>query len=83
MFSYIKDMARKYSLPIIDLSRTFNPHSSKDYGTTPIEPSNKSGEYIAELVLHVIENFNFGSNEAKVYHKSGLLFSEARLNYSQ
>ena len=63
-------MARKYSVPLIDLSRTFNPYSAKDYGSTPIEPSNLSGLYIADLVLHIIENFKFGSEPSKVFYRN-------------
>jgi hypothetical protein len=61
------DIARDYKLPLLDLSRTFNPHDSSDYGTTPIEPSNKSGQYIANLIDHIIEDFSFGTDESKVY----------------
>jgi len=64
-------IAKKYRLPLLDLSRTFDPHDGSDYGTTPIEPSNKSGFKIAKLVEHVIENFKFGEDEAKIYWGSG------------
>jgi len=60
-------MAKEFNLPLIDLSRTFNPYDSGDYGTTPIEPSNKSGMYIAKLVEHVLEDFKFGIDQTKVY----------------
>jgi len=60
-------IARKYGLPLIDLSRTLNPYDSSDYGSTPIEPSNKSGMYIAKLIDHVIENFKFGEEESKIF----------------
>jgi len=61
-------VAKEFNLPVIDLSRTFNPYDSSDYGTTPIEPSNKSGMYIAKLVEYVLEDFKFGTEEnSKVY----------------
>jgi len=59
--------AQKHSIPIIDLSRTFNPYDGSDYGTTPIEPSNKSGLYIVDLIKKVVEDFNFGVDKAKIY----------------
>jgi len=60
-------VAKDFNLPVIDLSRTFNPYASDDYGSTPIEPSNKSGMYIAKLVEHVLEDFTFGKDPSKVY----------------
>jgi len=61
------DVARECKIPVIDLACTFNPYDAEDYGSTPIEPSNRSGVYIAELTRHVIRNFKFGVDEAKVY----------------
>lgn len=43
-------LAVEFRLPIIDLSRTFNPHDKTHYGSTPIEPSNVSGQFIADLI---------------------------------
>jgi len=60
-------VAKDFNLPVIDLSRTFNPHDSDDYGSTPIEPSNKSGMYIAKLVEHVLDDFSWGTDKTKVY----------------
>jgi len=65
------DVARKFAIPIIDLSRTFNPYDSSDYGTTPIEPSNKSGMYIVGLIKKVLEDFKFGTDPAKIYSGIG------------
>jgi len=77
-------VARDFNLPIIDLSRTFNPHDSDDYGTTPIEPSNKSGMYIAKLAQHIIEDFSFGNDSAKVYWGTpGQIQSESIADWSE
>lgn len=46
-------LAVEFRLPIIDLSRTFDPTDKKHYGTTPIEPSNVSGQFIADLIAKV------------------------------
>ncbi len=59
---------RKRNLPVIDLSRTFNPLDSSDYGTTPIEPSNKSGMKIAKLIEFVLNDFNFDRDKSKIYY---------------
>ncbi|CAM9682723.1 unnamed protein product [Discosporangium mesarthrocarpum] len=55
------DVANKYSLPLIDLSRTFDPNNGTHYGSTPIEPSNISGQFIVDLLLkQVMLDFRFG-----------------------
>lgn len=46
-------LAVEFSLPIIDLSRTFDPNNKNHYGSTPIEPSNTSGQFIADLIAQV------------------------------
>lgn len=47
-------LAVEYRLPIIDLSRTFDPNKKSHYGSTPIEPSNISGQFIADLIAQVL-----------------------------
>lgn len=49
------EIAAEYRLPVIDLSRTFDPQNAEHYGSSPIEPSNLSGKTIARLIKHVIE----------------------------
>jgi hypothetical protein len=63
-------LAEKYGLPVIDLSRTFNPFDRSHYGSTVIEPSNKSGQFIADLVQCVFNYFPFNSKKpsSKIYH---------------
>lgn len=53
------DMAMKYKIPVIDLSRTFNPNCTLHYGITPIEPSNTSSLCIAKLIKHIVYEHNF------------------------
>jgi len=78
-------VAKDFNLPVIDLSRTFNPYDSNDYGTTPIEPSNKSGMYIAKLVEYILEDFKFGNEEkSKVYWGiPGEIQSEPLANWTE
>ena len=59
-------VAREKKLPVIDLSRTFNPKDKSHYGTTPIEPSNKSSMFIANLIMKVLEDFKFEESESKI-----------------
>lgn len=59
--------ASKYNLPVIDLSTSFNPKDKTHYGSTPIEPSNKSGMTIARLIQHVVDNHDFTGN-TRIYH---------------
>eukprot|EP01084_Bolivina_argentea_P215910 366666_1 len=79
----IFELCQTYSLPIIDLSRTFNPFDRNDYGSTSIEPSNKSGQYIVDLIKYINQNFNFKSNKkiSKIYYgiknnKKGIIVKE-------
>ena len=65
------DFAREKSIPVIDLSRTFDPLDSSHYGTTPIEPSNESGMFIAELVNTVLNDYDFEYGSSKVYYGHG------------
>ncbi|CAM9130475.1 unnamed protein product [Choristocarpus tenellus] len=66
------EAANKYGLPLVDLSRTFDPNDRSHYGSTPIEPSNKSGQFIVDLVIKVLKEFKFGQESgAKVYSGTG------------
>ena len=72
-FQIIATLARENGCSIIDLSRTFNPYDKGDYGiypntgkTTPIEPSNISSQYIADLIHNAIQKQN--SDGSKIYY---------------
>ena len=62
------NLCNKYNLPIIDLSRTLNPFNRKHYGTTTIEPSNESGQYIVDLIKYINDNYNFNNKKSKIYY---------------
>lgn len=49
----VAQLAMELRLPVIDLSRTFDPTDKRHYGSTPIEPSNTSGQFIADLIAKV------------------------------
>ena len=57
-------VCKKHKIPMIDLSKTFDPQDRKHYGSTTIEPSNLSGESIANLIKTVIEVHDFSSDGA-------------------
>lgn len=63
--------SRVRKLPVIDLSRTFNPLDKSHYGSTPIEPSNKSGLFIVDLIETVLRDFNYEKDESKIYYGIG------------
>lgn len=72
--------ARVFKIPIIDLSKTFDPNDPTHYGegngTSPIEPSNKSSQFIADLIAAVINDFKFGTDSSKIYYGRGTITIE-------
>eukprot|EP01084_Bolivina_argentea_P318945 553216_1 len=61
-FSEMCKVAQKYKLPMIDLSRTFDPSNEQHYGISPIEPSNISGQFIVDLVQFILEKYDFDNS---------------------
>lgn len=72
--------AQRLGLPVIDLSRTFDPANVCHYGTEHIkssnefhapwsgaEPSNVSNEFIAKLILEVIKSAPANGGESRVF----------------
>lgn len=55
IYKPVLDLARKHSLPIVDLPRTFNIHDPELYNSQ-IEPSAKGGAVISTLLRHVVLN---------------------------
>lgn len=51
------NFGKKYNIPVLDLSLTFDPHNRLHYGSTEIEPSNRSNTKIADLIDHVTKNY--------------------------
>merc|ERR1711971_1473917 len=66
----ISRVAEVYKLPVIDLSRTFDPSIEDHYGSTEIEPSNVGGQYIVDLIRHIVDEYDFEAEEStsKVYY---------------
>merc|ERR1712034_6086 len=68
---------RKHKLPVIDLSRTFNPEDETHYSRmSSIEPSNDSGMFIAKLVKHITETHDW-TGPSMLYYGAGEIQSEA------
>eukprot|EP01084_Bolivina_argentea_P177010 306189_1 len=59
----ILQIAEKYKCPIIDLSRTFNPFDRSDYGTTAIESSIKSGQYIVDIIIKILAIYDWSDDK--------------------
>merc|ERR1712228_279313 len=66
----IFELCETYSLPVIDLSRTFNTFDRSHYGSTSIEPSNKSGQFIVDIIQFINDNYPFNSDvkSSKIYY---------------
>jgi len=72
--------ARDHKLPVIDISRTFNPKVPEHYGSggpgrqgpfaywSGAEPSNVSTPFIARLALTVMKDFKAGASNSVVYY---------------
>ena len=56
-FDFTNDLAKKYNIPLLDLSKTFDPYDRSHYGSTEIEPSNKSSLCIANCISHINKNY--------------------------
>merc|ERR1712224_746857 len=59
------DLAREHRLPVIDLASSFDIFNPDLY-RSQIEPSDKGGELITELVAFVMGNFEFGKSESMI-----------------
>lgn len=56
--SFLQNIAQKYNIPILDLSRTFNTDKREHYGTSDIEPSNISNTCMAKCLSYIYENYD-------------------------
>ena len=63
-------IAERYKLPVIDMSRTGNPYDEKHYSVSPIEPNEKMGMFLVDLVLRVLADFEWNAQHrmSKVYY---------------
>ena len=71
---FVFKIGETYKLPIIDLSRTMNPFDKSHYGQSPTQPSNKAGQFIVDLIVHVIAKFDFESADRKAMIFYGMKF---------
>lgn len=58
---FLNKIANKYSLPVLDLSKTLNPQERSHYGTLDTRISNKSCKCIAQCIKYIYENYNPGT----------------------
>jgi hypothetical protein len=57
LFEIFTQIAHEYNIPILDLSRTFDPYNRSHYGTTEIEPSDLSNKCIAQCINYIANNY--------------------------
>lgn len=62
------DVSKKYNIPLIDLSKTFNNADRTHYGSTPIEPSNMTGDVIASLIENAVIDLENEDNVCSCYY---------------
>jgi len=55
---FLKTMAVKYNVPILDLSRTLDRDNRLHYGTNETEPSNLSTKCIARCLAYIHDNYS-------------------------
>ena len=56
--NFLQNIAKKYNIPILDLSLTFNSNKREHYGSSDIEPSNISNACMAKCLSHIYDNYN-------------------------
>lgn len=56
--SFIKNLAIKFDIPVIDLSLTVDPNNRSHYGIADIYPGNITSRCIAECVSHINKNYH-------------------------
>jgi hypothetical protein len=54
---FLQYLCKRHNIALLDLSRTFNPYDRSHYGTTEIEPSNKSSRCIAECIAYIDHHY--------------------------
>jgi hypothetical protein len=55
--SFLKGLALKYNIPILDLSRTLDRDNRLHYGTAETEPSNLATKCIAQSIAHIHDHY--------------------------
>ncbi len=56
--NFLKIIAKKYDVPILDLNQTFDMYNRSHYGSTEIEPSNSSNQCIAKCISYIYEKYD-------------------------
>eukprot|EP01084_Bolivina_argentea_P263778 446592_1 len=77
----IMQIAEKYRCPIIDLSLTINPYDRNHYGETCIEPSMQSGQFIVNLIIKILSQWDWNDDKRKSKIYYGL--KNDKNNYNQ
>lgn len=65
----IMQIGEKYKCPIIDLSRTLDPFNRNHYGSTSIEPSQESGQFIVDLIIKILSVWDWNDTKNNVKSK--------------
>jgi len=55
---FIRDIARKYNIPVLDLSLTLNPNNRKHYGTDDTRMSNLANTCMAKSIDYIHKNYS-------------------------
>lgn len=79
LLSFYRTLAMKHNIPLLDLSRTFNSQDRSHYGSTEIEPSNKSNIAIAYCIDYIVSNFNGYAT----YYAPNLTISDMKVDSSK
>mmetsp|Transcript_26906 Transcript_26906/g.23699 ORF Transcript_26906/g.23699 Transcript_26906/m.23699 type:complete len:542 (-) Transcript_26906:64-1689(-) len=65
----IMQIGEKFKCPIIDLSRTLNPFDRDHYGSTAVEPSIISGQFIVDIIIKILSDWDWNDDKrgSKIY----------------
>jgi hypothetical protein len=78
-FNHFAFVAKKYNIPLIDLSRTINPYMGSLYRSDdPTRLSTKARYHVASIVSYAISNHKFDddTNECVIYSGTGPIRSD-------
>lgn len=57
-YLFLKDLAKKYNLPILDLSRTLDRNNKNHYGVSEVDLSNISNKCLADCISFIYHNYD-------------------------
>ena len=55
--------AAKFKCPMIDLSRTLNPFEALHYGSSGMEPSMQSGQFLVDLLFKILAVWDWNDEQ--------------------